>query len=193
MRLKKIIKNGFFLFELQEYTGSHLDKIISTVGGFVGIIAVLLVSHEFLGANGSSMIIASMGASSVLLFAAPHGTLSQPWAVLGGHTISAVVGVSCGLLIANQYYAAAIAVGISIGCMHYLRCLHPPGGATALVAVIGGNEVQSLGYQFVVEPVLINASVLVVVAIIINFPFAARRYPLTLKRVVDKKKGSKSK
>ena len=140
----------------------------------------MLVSHGFLGANGSTMIIASMGASSVLLFAAPHGALSQPWAVLGGHTLSATIGVSCRILVHDEYIAAALAVGISIGVMHYLRCLHPPGGATALVAVIGDNAIRSLGYQFIVTPVLINACILICVAITINLPFAVRRYPVAL-------------
>ncbi|MCI0506272.1 MAG: HPP family protein [Gammaproteobacteria bacterium] len=161
---------------------------MSTLGGFIGITAVILVSHDFLGADDSSMIIASMGASSVLLFAVPHGPLSQPWAVLGGHTLSAFIGVTCGVVVPDKYIAAALAVGLSIGAMHYLRCIHPPGGATALTAVIGGGAIQSLGYQFVVTPVLINACVILIAAIGINFPFPARRYPLALNRYVDRLK-----
>src|SRR5690625_7242859 len=82
-------------------------------------------------------MLASMGATAVLLFAVPHGALSQPWAVVGGHVVSAIVGVTCQLLIPNLFWAAALSVGVAVAAMYYLRCIHPPGGATALAAEIG--------------------------------------------------------
>ena len=185
MKFGRVVKHWLHLLGIQENNCGHIEKIVSTSGGFVGIIAVILVSHDLLGADDSSMIIASMGASSVLLFAVPHGPLSQPWAVLGGHTLSAIIGVTCVLMISDKYMAAAVAVGLSIGAMHYFRCIHPPGGATALTAVIGGGTVQTLGYQFVVTPVLINACIIIIVAIAINLPFPTRRYPLALNRYVE--------
>lgn len=180
MRFGNIVEHCLRLLGIQENNSGHIERIVSTTGGFIGIIAVILVSHDFLGVNGSSMIIASMGASSVLLFAVPHGPLSQPWAVLGGHTLSALIGVTCSILIADNFIAAALAVGLSIGVMHYLRCIHPPGGATALTAVMGGSAVQSLGYQFIITPVLINAIIIIIVAVGVNLPFPARRYPSAL-------------
>ena len=173
---------------LMEYLGieanttSHSEKLVSGVGGFVGILLVLLISREFVGMQDAAMIVASMGASAVLLFAVPHGALAQPWAVLGGHTISAVVGVSCYLLIGHTLVAAALAVGIAIAVMYYLRCIHPPGGATALSAVVGSSTLHDLGYQFVVTPVLINALVIIAMAIIFNAAFPWRRYPVRLMR-----------
>jgi CBS-domain-containing membrane protein len=121
-----------------------------------------------------------MGASAVLLFAVPHGALAQPWAVVGGHTVSALVGVSCALLIPHELLAASLAVGLAIGAMYYLRCTHPPGGATALFAVTGGDTIHNLGYHYVLTPVMINAMVLMLVAVLFNYAFPWRRYPAYL-------------
>lgn len=188
MWLSRVGRHFFHLLGVQDGRSTHPEKIVSSVGGFIGIIAITLVSNQILGTKESTMIIASMGASCVLLFAVPHGPLSQPWAVLGGHTLSASIGVTCGLLIADAHIAAALAVGLSIGTMYYLRCIHPPGGATALTAVIGGGAIESMGYQFVLTPVLVNACILILVATAVNFPFRARRYPLALNHYVDRLK-----
>lgn len=159
---------------------SHHERLVSTLGGFLGILGILGISHFFLGDPAALLIVASMGASAVLLFAVPHGALAQPWAVLGGHTVSALVGVSCALLVPHELLAASLAVGLSIGAMYYLRCTHPPGGATALFAVIGGDTIHGLGYQYVLTPVLLNAVVLVLVAVLFNYSFPWRRYPAYL-------------
>ena len=158
----------------------HLDKWLSAAGGFVGLTAVMLISQVHLGTAGRVGLVASMGASAVLLFAVPHGPLSQPWAVLGGHLVSAVIGVACAKLIAQPLFAAPLAVSVAIGAMHYLRCIHPPGGATALNAVVGGEAVQQLGFQFVLTPVLLNAITILLIALLFNYPFAWRRYPVGL-------------
>jgi len=161
---------------------SHAERLVSTLGGFLGIYAILLISTQFVDAQTAVLIVASMGASAVLLFAVPHGPLSQPWPVVGGHLVSALVGVSCAKLIPHNAIAAAAAVSLAIGAMHYLRCIHPPGGATALTAVVGGAGVQALGYQYLVTPVLLNVAVILLVAVLFNAPFAWRRYPAYLKR-----------
>src|SRR5512138_2292040 len=109
---------------------SHAEHWISAAGGFIGITAVLYISSSVLDHQGAAMIIASMGASAVLLFAVPHSALSQPWAVIGGNVISALIGVTCAHLALDPFLTAALAVGVSIVTMYYLRCLHPPGGAT---------------------------------------------------------------
>lgn len=158
----------------------HMEKGLSILGGFCAILAALAVSRLYLDLGDAAWIVGSMGASAVLLFAVPHGPLSQPWPLVGGHTISALVGVSCAGLIPDIMLAAACAVGLTIGAMQYLRCIHPPGGATALTAVIGGESVQALGYQFVLTPVLLNALVILLIAVLFNYPFAWRRYPRAL-------------
>jgi CBS-domain-containing membrane protein len=155
----------------------HLEKWVSGAGGLTGILGVMLVSQAYLGLSGSAGLVASMGASAVLLFAVPHGPLSQPWAVFGGHLVSAVIGVACVKLDAHPVVASALAVALAISAMYYLRCIHPPGGATALTAVAGGEAVHTLGFHYVLTPVLLNVLVILLVAILFNFPFPWRRYP----------------
>ena len=159
------------------YSVSEREHWISAAGGLFGILGVLWVSHALLGAHAGVLAVASMGASAVLLFAAPHGALSQPWPVVGGHLISAFVGVTCAQWIAEPMLAASVAVAISIGLMYGLRCLHPPGGATALFAVLGGEPILALGYHYLFVPVLLNVVVMLTIAVLFNFPFAWRRYP----------------
>ena len=118
-----------------------------------------------------------MGASAVLLFAVPHGPLSQPWAVFGGHLVSAFIGVVCVKLNMQPVLASALAVALAISAMYYLRCIHPPGGATALTAVAGGEAVHTLGFHYVLTPVLLNVCVILMVAMLFNWPFPWRRYP----------------
>ena len=160
------------------YSVSEREHWISAGGGLIGILAVLWVSHYWMGAHGGVLAVASMGASAVLLFAAPHGALSQPWPVFGGHLVSAVIGVTCAHWLGHEpMLAASLAVALSIAAMYGLRCLHPPGGATALYAVLGSETVQALGYGYVFSPVLLNVIVLLAVAVAFNYPFAWRRYP----------------
>jgi CBS-domain-containing membrane protein len=174
------------------HPASHREKLISAVGGFVGILLVLLVSGRVLDFHGATLVVASMGASAVLLFATPHSALSQPWSLLGGHLISAAIGVACARFLPNPFYAGALAVALSIGAMHYLRCLHPPGGATALVAVLGGEPVRALGFGFLVTPVLANVTIILLVAVAANYLFPWRRYPqwLSVPKEEERKDGA---
>src|SRR5690606_26570448 len=126
------------LLGIETNATSHNEKLISAVGALLGILTVYWASQWYLETAGILLMVASMGASAVLLFAVPHGALSQPWPVIGGHTVSAFIGVSCQLLYPDHALTPALAVGLAVGAMHYLRCIHPPGGATALSAVIGG-------------------------------------------------------
>lgn len=159
---------------------SHTERLVSALGSLLVIASIIFITRATLDSTAALLIVPSMGASAVLLFAVPHGALSQPWNVFAGHLLSALVGVSCAMLFSNEIIAASMAVGIAVGVMHYTRCIHPPGGATALAAVIGGEATQALGYQFVVTPVLINVLVMLVVAIAFNACFPWRRYPAWL-------------
>lgn len=160
----------------------HLERWLSAAGGLAGLAAVIAISQAELGTAGAAGLVASMGASAVLLFAVPHGPLSQPWPVVGGHLISAAIGVLCAKLVPEMALAAPLAVGLAIGAMHYLRCIHPPGGATALSAVVGGEAVHQLGFQYVITPVMLNTLVLLLVALLFNYPLRWRRYPAALGR-----------
>lgn len=159
---------------------SHREKLVSGLGGFTGILLILLLTRQFVGNADAALIVASMGASAVLLFAVPHGPLSQPWALVGGHMVSALIGVSCYLLIPDQFVAAAAAVGLAITTMYYLRCIHPPGGATALTAVMAGSGLHELGYRYLFTPVLINVAIIFGVALSFNYLFPWRRYPAAI-------------
>jgi CBS-domain-containing membrane protein len=88
------------------------------LGGLAGILSVTYLSQQYLDQHASTLVVASMGASAVLLFAVPHGPLSQPWSVLAGHTVSAVIGIACAQWISNILLASALAVALTIGCMH---------------------------------------------------------------------------
>jgi len=159
---------------------SHAERLVSALGGFIGIFGVFFLTRYFIDGPGAALIIASMGASAVLLFAVPHGKLSQPWPLLGGHVISALIGVTIAHFVGDTVLAAGLAVGTAIGAMHYLRCIHPPGGASALASVISGPAVYDMGYQFVITPVMLNALFIFLIAIIFNFFFHWRRYPVSM-------------
>lgn len=141
------------------------------VGMVVGIYALLWVSNTLLELEGAAMVVASMGATAVLLFMLPDGPFSKSWPVFGGHIVSALVGVSCAKLIPDPSLAAALAVGLAMIAMTTMRCIHPPGGATAMVAVLGGDSIQQLGYGFVFQPVMVNVLIVLAVAMLINYIF----------------------
>jgi len=159
---------------------SWKEKGISLLGGILSILFLVFFTGRCLHLPHATGLIASMGASAVLLFAVPHGQLSQPWPVLAGHGFSALIGVACARWIPDQTMAAAAAVGLSIGAMHSFKCIHPPGGATALTAVLGGPAVHALGFHFVLCPVLVNGLVMVTIAVVFNGFFTWRRYPAAL-------------
>ena len=156
---------------------SPAEKIVSAAGGALALWLLIVTGSWVLPQGGAAVLVASMGASAVLLFAAQHGQLSQPWPVIAGHGVSALIGVLCAQCVTQTSLAAACAVGLSIGVMHLLKCIHPPGGATALSAVIGGQAVHELGFRFVVFPVLSNAVAMVLLTVLINYAFRWRRYP----------------
>ena len=172
----------FQLTGLELTPTNHVDKLVSGLGGFVAIAAIALLTHWLVGPTAVMPVVASMGASAVLLFAAPHGQLSQPWPLVMGHLVSAIIGVSCELTIENPIVAAGAAVGLAITAMYYGRCIHPPGGATALTAVLGGAALRELGFGYVIVPVTLNVMVLLSVAVLFNAPFPWRRYPAALSR-----------
>ena len=176
--LQKIKK--FWGFEIDSV--SHAEKLVSTLGGILSIFLIAFISYKVTGVTGATLIVPSMGASAVLLFAVPHGKLSQPWALFGGHLVSAFVGVTCYQLVPDPFLAAGLAVGLAIGAMHVFYCIHPPGGATALAAVIGGPAIHAIGYEYILIPILLNSLIIFSVAFIFNNMFPWRRYPANMMR-----------
>ena len=165
---------------------SAVEKLVSAVGGSTAILVTLLVCDRVIEGS-STLLVASMGASAVLLFAVPHGQLSQPWPVLVGHIASATIGVACATALGPTFAAAAAAVGLSIGAMHVFKSIHPPGGATALTAVLGGPAIADMGFEFVLVPVALNAGLMVLLAVAFNGLFPWRRYPAAF---ADRARGS---
>lgn len=158
---------------------SH-EKVIAALGGLLAISCVWYATQAMLGADFAPLVMPSLGATAVLVFAVPHSPLTQPWSVLGGHVISAVIGVACQQLIPAPGLAGGFAVGLALLAMHQLRCIHPPGGATAMSAVIGGSAVHALGFRYALTPVAINCLLIIGLGVLYNLAFPWRRYPLAL-------------
>ena len=150
----------------------------SWIGSFLGITLVAVINYHLVSETDLVMIIGSFGASAVLIYGAIRSPLAQPRNLLGGHVISAVIGVAAyRILDHNLWLAAAIAVATAIAVMHATKTLHPPGGATALIAVIGGEKIHNLGYLYAVVPAGLGALIMLAVALLVNNIPKDRRYP----------------
>ncbi|MBB6251297.1 HPP family protein [Nitrospirillum iridis] len=156
-----------------------LERARVFAGALLGLLLTTLISRWWLGGTaGLPYLVAPIGASSVLVFAAPATPLAQPWAVLGGNVVSGLAGVLCARLIPDLALAGAAAVALAIVAMSLLRCLHPPGGAVALTAVLGGPAIQAAGFGFVLAPVAVNTALLVAMGLVFN-NLTRHRYPHT--------------
>ncbi len=163
------------------------EKLRSSIAAFAAILAVGYFSSLFVHGVGLAVLVASMGASAVVLFATPHSPLAQPWPLVGGHLISSFIGVACVSNIPDPWLASALAVALSILAMLFTHSLHPSGGAVALVAVLGGESIRAKGYGFVLEPVGLNALLMLVMAIAVNNLLPGRRYPARAAPQKDRK------
>jgi CBS domain-containing membrane protein len=159
-------------------TAGRAEQMRACVGALFGLILTGALSYLLLEqGSAAAYLIAPIGASAVLLFAAPASPLAQPWSIIGGNLVSAVIGVTCAKVFADApVLAAALAGGLAVAAMFALRCLHPPSGAVALTAVLGGPAVHAAGYRFVFMPVELNSILLVLMALIFNNA-TGRRYP----------------
>ncbi len=150
----------------------------SWLGSFLGIAAVAMIHYQLLAQSDLLLLIGSFGASAVLIYGAVRSPLAQPRNLVGGHVLSAIIGVSAFLLLGHYpFLAAALAVSLAIAVMHWTKTLHPPGGATALIAVLGGDGIHSLGYLYVVVPVAAGSLIMLAIALLINNLPKTRRYP----------------
>jgi len=150
----------------------------SWIGAFLGIVLVALIHYLILDGKDLVMIIGSFGASAVLIYGAVRSPLAQPRNLVGGHVISAIIGVASYQLFEQiPWLAAAFAVATAIAAMHATKTLHPPGGATALIAVIGSDKIHNLGYVYVLIPVGLGAILMLIVALFINNLAKNRSYP----------------
>jgi CBS domain-containing membrane protein len=158
-------------------TVPRTERMRAVAGALLGLLLTAGLSELLTGAASvPAALVAPMGASAVLLFCVPGSPLAQPWSVVGGNTISALVGVACAHLIDNPLLAAPLAGALAILVMFMLRCLHPPSGAVALTAVLGGPAVHAAGFKFALLPVGLNSALIVVAALVFN-NLTGRRYP----------------
>lgn len=153
------------------------ERIVSALAAFVSLGLVAWLSSLLVLEIHRPLVVASMGASAVLLFGLTHSPLSQPWAFVGGHLIAAVVGVTCAQQVPYPEVAIALSVAVTMLATFSLRCAHPPAGATAVTAVVGGYEIQSMGFGYVSSLVGLNVLFLLLIALVANNLLPGRRYP----------------
>lgn len=150
----------------------------SWIGAFLGITAVSYINFNIIEDTDLVMVIGSFGASAVLIYGAINSPLAQPRNLLGGHIFSAITGVTCYKIFPSQMWlASSLAVATAIAIMHATKTLHPPGGATALIAVVGSSKIHSLGYFYAIIPAGLGAVIMLAVALLVNNIPKNRRYP----------------
>ncbi|HWR73127.1 MAG TPA: HPP family protein, partial [Nitrospirota bacterium] len=159
--------------------GVGLSELLwSWLGSVMGISLCRLLSASFFEPRDLTLLIGSFGASAVLVYGAIKSPLAQPRNLLGGHVISGLIGVACYQLFGQTVWlAAALAVSLAIIAMLATKTLHPPGGATALIAVVGGDNIHALGFLYAFVPAGLGALVLLIVALLVNNISKDRRYP----------------
>ena len=162
-KLQLFLGRWFHYFGQDQAQVAWSEKVRSSFGAFIGLLCTLTLGKflgEFAGIN--EWVLASLGASALLIFVLPSSPMAKPWAVIGGNTISALIGISCNFFISNPLIALPLAAGCAIMGMFLLRCLHPPAAAVALIAVLG----QITHYRYAFFPVMIDSLMLCLVAIV---------------------------
>jgi CBS domain-containing membrane protein len=191
--MKKKIKKHIRLARYVMYKETLIDfkdHLWAFLGSFLGIGFIGYFHSQFLNSYDNLFLIGSFGASSVLIYGIINSPFSQPRNLVGGHLLSALIGVTVGKIFPDiVWLSAALSVSLSIVAMQATKTLHPPGGATALIANIGSEKIKHLGYWYVLSPVLTGVVILLLVAVIFNNLSSGRRYPANRNwyRVWDRK------
>ncbi|GAA4362906.1 HPP family protein [Hymenobacter saemangeumensis] len=162
----------------QETLFNYWEHFWTFLGSFIGIALIGLLNRYLLGPADTLLLVGSFGATSVLLYGLINSPLAQPRNLIGGHVLSALIGVTVHKLLPTELWlACALAVSLSIVLMQITKTLHPPGGATALIANAGSAQLKALGYWYVLMPVLSGVLILLLVALIFNNITPNRSYP----------------
>lgn len=178
--MKTIIRRNLRKARVVIYTETLIDfreHLWTFIGSFVGIAAIGFINSRYLGISDNLFLVGSFGATSVLIYGVINSPLAQPRNLIGGHVISAFIGVTIQYFALDLWLGAALAVSSSIVLMQITKTLHPPGGATALIAVIGTDKVKDLGYVYVLSPILSGVLILFIIAMIVNNVTPNRSYP----------------
>jgi CBS-domain-containing membrane protein len=154
------------------------EMLWSWLGAMIGIGICGYLSAKYFEPRDLTLIIGSFGASAVLVYGAIKSPLAQPRNLIGGHIVSGIVGVACYQLFGDVIWmAAALGVSLAIVAMLATKTVHPPGGATALIAVIGGKKIHDLGFLYALLPAGAGALILLIVALLVNNLSKNRKYP----------------
>lgn len=172
------IKSFLLSFKPHVSQTSVAEKLRSGLAGGTAILLLTLALHYLPQTGFPLLIVASMAASATLLYATPHSPLAQPWNLVGGHLVSALAGVVCGMLIPEPTLAAGAAVGSAIMLMEFLSCLHPPSAATALMMVLGSSQFHEMNWHWAIAIVAINVGISLLLALTINNLLPGRTYPM---------------
>lgn len=175
MKLSLSALRVFFVADPVPLSGG--EKLRSALAGFVAILMLGFVSSYFVSGVGLPILVGSMGASAVILFAISHSPLAQPWPMIGGNLLPALIGVTIAKLVPDMVLAMALSLALSLLVMQMLHCLHPPGGAVAILPMLGGPDVLAMGFHFVLIPVGLNVLLMLLLALLINNVLPGRRYP----------------
>ncbi len=159
--------------------GTGLTEVLwSWIGSVIGVGICGYLSSRYFEPRDLTLLIGSFGASAVLVYAAIKSPLAQPRNLIGGHIIAGLIGVACYKMFGNTLWiAGALASSIAIVAMLLTKTLHPPAGATALIAVIGGEKIHNLGFLYAFVPAGLGAFILLIIALLINNLSRNRRYP----------------
>jgi CBS domain-containing membrane protein len=179
--IRKKLKRGLRVSRYVMYKETLVDykeHFWSFLGAFTGLALIAFFHGKILSNEENLFLIGSFGASSVLVYGAIQSPLAQPRNLIGGHLVSALIGVTVYKLMPDIIWVSApLAVALSIVAMQVTKTLHPPGGATSLIAVIGNEKIKTLGYSYVLSPVLSGALILLLVALVFNNITSSRKYP----------------
>ena len=176
-QIRRRLKQTQYIF-YQETLVDFKDHFWSFLGAFFGIGLIAFLQSQQISEIENVFLIGSFGASSVLVYGAVNSPLAQPRNLIGGHVFSALVGVTVYKLCPDILWLnASLAVAFSIVVMQITKTMHPPGGATALIAILPSEKIQALGYWYALSPVLSGAIILLIVALIFNNIPKGRKYP----------------
>lgn len=180
--MREKLKRNVRLARLVIYKETLVDfheHLWTFLGSFTGIGLIGFLNSYFLNQSDNLFLVGSFGASSVLIYGVINSPLAQPRNLIGGHLLCALVGVTVNYFLGSTVWlAAACAVSISIVLMQITKTLHPPGGATALIAVIGSEKIKALGFMYIVTPIFTGVIVLFITALIFNNATSKRSYPV---------------
>lgn len=136
-----------------------VDTVIMLLGTFLGISLLSILAFIYK----MPLLAAPFGASAVLVYGAPNNNFSQPRNVILGHTYSAIIGVVVFKLFGLCWWSTTIGISVALLVMLVTKTTHPPGGATALLAILGGA-----GPMYILTPILLGSVAIVLIGVLVN-------------------------